>query len=218
MSAPHLVYFADPMCSWCWGFAPVVGAIRERFGERLPVRLVMGGLRPGTTKPMDAAAKATIRQHWEHVRDASGQPFDFAFFDREGFVYDSDPAARAVAVARRHGMDAAFAMMARVQHAFYAENRDVTREDALADLAEASGIDRGIFLDAFATEEAKKETWRDYGITQQAGIGGFPTLIANDGRSREYVAVTRGFQPGERILPVLEHWFAALPVPESPAG
>ena len=52
MRQPHLVYFADPMCSWCWGFAPVINAIRGRYGERLPVRLIVGGLRPGTTEPM----------------------------------------------------------------------------------------------------------------------------------------------------------------------
>jgi len=48
MADPHLIYFADPMCSWCWGFAPVIAQVRERYGEALPVRLVLGGLRPGT--------------------------------------------------------------------------------------------------------------------------------------------------------------------------
>ncbi len=33
MPHPHLVYVADPMCSWCWGFSPVIDAIRERFGS-----------------------------------------------------------------------------------------------------------------------------------------------------------------------------------------
>jgi len=98
MTGPHLIYFADPMCSWCWGFAPVIDAIRERFGRDLPIRLIMGGLRPGTTKPMTEAAKRTTREHWEHVHEASGQPFDFTFFEREGFVYDTEPAAKAVVV------------------------------------------------------------------------------------------------------------------------
>ena len=45
MRKPHLVYFADPMCSWCWGFSPVIEAISEQFGTSLPIRLIMGGLR-----------------------------------------------------------------------------------------------------------------------------------------------------------------------------
>ena len=93
MSQPHLIYIADPMCSWCWGFAPTIESISQRFGESLPIRLMMGGLRPGTTKPLDQAGRRTIREHWEHVREASGQPFDFRFFEREDFVYDTEPAS-----------------------------------------------------------------------------------------------------------------------------
>jgi putative protein-disulfide isomerase len=70
------------MCSWCWGFAPVITAITQRFGDTLPVRLILGGLRPGTTKTMDEAAKSSIREHWNHVHAASGRPFDLLFLER----------------------------------------------------------------------------------------------------------------------------------------
>jgi putative protein-disulfide isomerase len=134
LTGPHLVYFADPMCSWCWGFSPVIDAIRDRFGSDLPIRLITGGLRPGTTKPMDEAARRTTREHWEHVHDASGQPFDFTFFEREGYVYDTEPSARAVVVVRKISMDRALDLLKRIQLAFYAYNRDVTDEIVLAEL------------------------------------------------------------------------------------
>ena len=35
MSGHQFVYFADPMCSWCYGFAPVIAALAERFEGRL---------------------------------------------------------------------------------------------------------------------------------------------------------------------------------------
>jgi putative protein-disulfide isomerase len=56
MDGLHFVYFADPMCSWCYGFAPVMRQLRQRYGDVAQVRPVMGGLRPGTTEPMPAAA------------------------------------------------------------------------------------------------------------------------------------------------------------------
>lgn len=210
MAGPHLVYVADPMCSWCWGFAPVIEAIRHRFGERLPIRLVMGGLRPQTTKPMDDKAKQTTRSHWEHVHAASNQPFDLSFFDREGFVYDTDPAARAVVVVRRGGMAKALDYLHLVQASFYAANQDATDERVLADLGERVGEDRDEFLALFRGEEAKQETWGDYGIAQRAGITGFPTLLAGEGDGSPYVAVTRGYQPPDQILALLDHWLAGL--------
>lgn len=47
MHKPHLVYFADPTCSSCWGFSSVIEALSERFGPSLPIRLIMGDCVPG---------------------------------------------------------------------------------------------------------------------------------------------------------------------------
>ncbi len=144
------------MCSWCWGFSPVIDAIQERFGSDLPIRLIMGGLRPGTTKPTDEAAKRTTRAHWEHVHGASGQPFDDGCFEREGFVYDTEPAARAIVVVRRSGMEQALDLLKQLHLAFYTQNRDVTDEVILAELASESGVERRAFLEAFRSDEASR--------------------------------------------------------------
>jgi putative protein-disulfide isomerase len=198
------------MCSWCWGFSPVIEAIEREFGEDLPVRLVLGGLRPGNEVAMTAADRADIRQHWAHVHEASGQPFDFGFFERERFVYDTEPASRAVVAARRDGMANALAMLARIQRAFYAENRDVTARGELAVLAAEQGMAPELFEARFEAPDVSEETWRDFAITQQAGVRGFPALIAGAGDGREYALVTSGFQPAARIVPALAAWRGAL--------
>ena len=97
----HLIYFADPMCSWCWGFSTVIDHILHSFSGRLAVRLVMGGLRPGVSEPMSDDDKVRTRLHWEQVETASGQTFNFDFFQRKAFVNNTEPACRAVVAARR---------------------------------------------------------------------------------------------------------------------
>ena len=208
MQGPHLVYFADPMCSWCWGFSPVIDAITARFGEALPVRLVLGGLRPGTLAPMDERERADVRRHWEHVHDASGQPFDFRFFERERFVYDTEPASRAVVVLRRRGMPTALAALQRIQHAFYAQNRDVTAPETLAAVAAELGLDAASFNAEFTAVDARKDTRADFALAQAAGIRGFPTLIAGDGADSRYTLITHGYQPAGRIVASLDAWLA----------
>lgn len=206
MHKPHLVYFADPMCSWCWGFSPVIEAIEARFGPSLPIRLIMGGLRPWTKEPMSAHDRGDVRSHWEHVHEASGRPFDFGFFDRERFIYDTEPPCRALVVLRRRGMATGLAALRRIHRAFYAENRDVTDTDVLAGLAGEFGIDAATFRDEFESAPTVEETRGDFAITHSAGIRGFPTLIAGEGDNPEYALITNGFQPGARILPALEQW------------
>ncbi len=210
---PHLVYFADPMCSWCWGFAPTLARLRETFGADLPVRLIMGGLRPGVASAMTDAAKHEVRTHWEHVRDASGQPFDFGFFDRQSFVYDTDPAARAVVAMRRSDPEAALDFFTRVQKAFYADGRDVTSAAVLGDVAAEAGADREGFLADLASDAVTEETWRDYATSQRTGVRGFPTLAVGPNADGAHVWVTQGYQPAETLLGPLQAWLRASRVP-----
>ena len=210
MTTPHLIYFSDPMCSWCYGFSPVIEEIRHAFGPALPIRVVMGGLRPGTETPMTPEAKLEIADHWTHVHEATGLPFDGSGMARPGFAYDTDPAARAVVVARRDGEELACAYLARVQRAFYGEGRDVTLAEVLADIAEELGLDLASFLSSWASEAVKSETWRDYAISQRAGVTGFPTLVAGPNEDGVYGVVTRGYASGDQVLGVLKDWLARI--------
>ena len=210
MTTPHLIYFSDPMCSWCYGFSPVIEEVRRTFGRTLPIRIVMGGLRPGTEQPMIEEAKLEVANHWVHVHEATGLPFDGSGMSAAGFIYDTDPAARAVVVARREGEEMAAAFLARTQRAFYGEGRDVTRAETLGDIAEDLGLDREPFLADWATEAAKQETWRDYAISQRAGVTGFPTLVAGPNDEGVYGVVTRGYAAPEQVVEILKEWLERI--------
>ena len=205
-SRPHLIYFADPMCSWCWGFAPVIAGVAAIFGEDLPIRLVMGGLRPGTDTPMTDAAKREVSGHWRHVAEASGQPFDYDFLERLDFIYDTDPAAQAVVLVREQAPELALKFLAQVQHAFYAEGRDVTSTAVLADLIAELGLDRTAALAQMGTEPLKQSTWSDYALSQRAGVTGFPTLIAGPNPDGTYGLVARGYRQADEVLTALSGW------------
>ncbi|MEL7543118.1 MAG: DsbA family protein [Pseudomonadota bacterium] len=201
--AHHLIYVADPMCSWCWGFAPVMTRVLDAYGSRATLHMIMGGLRPGTTHAMDAEQKSFIRGHWENVAARSGQLFDYSLFERDDFIYDTEPACRAVVTARNLDHRLAYAMMHAIQKAFYAEARDVTDADELMSLAGTVGLNTGIFRTAFESEDARAYTAQDFATTQQAGVPGFPTLLLGDGGSALNL-VSNGYQAFEPIAARLE--------------
>jgi putative protein-disulfide isomerase len=218
-SAPEhrFLYFADPMCSWCYGFSPVISALAERFEGRMGLQLVMGGLRAGNTAPMRQQDKDYIREAWTRVGAASGQAFDFSFFAREGFVYDTEPACRAVVTARRLLPRLALPFMARVSQAFYAENRDMTSAEEIAAVAEEAGLDRQQFDETFLAPATRNDTFQDFLVAQELGIRGFPTLIAGS-EAKGYALVTNGFRPLDDVLEPLERWWAAGAPVTKPAG
>ena len=201
----ELLYIADPMCSWCWGFSPVIDAVRDHFKTQLPMRILMGGLRPGTTEPMGDGMKTDISGHWKHVQQATGQPFDLAFFDREGFVYDTEPASRGVVAVRRLEPDLVFDYLKRVQEAFYAMNRDVTDSEVLAEVAVESGLNREAFRAEFDTEETIRETWKDFELSRRMGVTGFPTLLGGS-NDRGYEVITAGYRPGGEVKKTIEDY------------
>lgn len=204
----RFVYFADPMCSWCYGFSPVITELAQRFEGRLDLQVVTGGLRAGHAAPMRPQDKDYIRDAWTKVAAASGQPFDFSFLDREGFVYDTEPACRAVVTARRLLPRLALPFMSRIAQAFYAENRDMTAAGEITEVAEEAGFDPKVFGEAFLAPDTRNETFRDFLAAQELGIGGFPTLLAGS-EEKGYALVTNGYRPLEDLLDPLERWWAS---------
>ena len=70
----RLLYVMDPMCSWCWGFAPVFAALAAQAAAAgVPAQLLVGGLRAGSVQPLDAATRGYILDHWQAVAARTGQ-------------------------------------------------------------------------------------------------------------------------------------------------
>lgn len=170
-----LIYVGDPMCSWCWGFAPEIEALADDFA----VEVVVGGLRPGpSAQPLTERMAEFLRHHWVEIAERTGQPFATEFLDRgDEWMYDTEPAAVAVVTMREMHDPGTLSYFTDLQHAFYAEGRDVTDFDVLADLASSYPVDRSAFRFRLESKEAKQAAWNDFGRARNWGISGFPTLV-----------------------------------------
>lgn len=202
----RLIYIMDPMCSWCWGFAPVIDALQAAHPQ-LPLHLVVGGLRPGVTDPLSEATRRTLGEHWQAVGRTSGQPLLTPDALPDGFIYDTKPACRALVVARELDPQCVWPLARAIQAAFYTQARDVTQCQALIELAEQVGYNRQRFHRAFIAEQAVTATAADFNWVADLGISGFPTLLAQ--RNGMLALLANGYQPAERILPLLQRWVEA---------
>lgn len=192
-----LIYVGDPMCSWCWGFAPEI----EALAEEIPVSVIVGGLRPGPmSQRLDDSMAGFLRHHWVEVAERTGQPFDTTFLDSrpENWVYDTEPAAMAVVRLRENRPDETLMYFTDIQEAFYARNEDVTDFDVLSRLAGGWGVDPDEFRDLVDTEETRKMAWDDFSRARNWGISGFPTLVGDLGDGR-LALLARGYAPAEAI-------------------
>ena len=213
--ALRLVYVGDPMCSWCWGFAPVLEALSRTHG--LPVDLIVGGLRPGPgSEPLDDRLRGFLRAEWTRIREVTGQPFDLGALDREDWIYDTEVADMAVVAMRRLREDLTLPFFVRVQRAFYAEAVDVTDPSAYPPLARDVGADPDAFMAALTEGTAKEEAWADFGLARQMGVTGFPTLLASDGA--RLLLLTHGYRPLAQVESLLAAAARRFEHPDSGTG
>jgi putative protein-disulfide isomerase len=194
----NLIYIADPMCSWCYGFGKTISDLLADPGDTQPLQLalVMGGLRPFTTETLAPGRADEIFGHWHHVQEASGLPFAQApntALHEPGFVYDTEPASRATVTVRTLWPQHTWRYFKAVQQAFYADGKNVTRPEVLADVAEQQGLPRAEFAAAFASQAMRDATRSDFAQSQRWGVTGFPAVIAE--HDDQLHLVCRGYAP-----------------------
>ena len=199
-----ILYFADPMCSWCWGFSPVIHQIAETYSSKAPLRIHLGGLRAGNNKVMDNEQRMIILNHWFSVNEASDQPFDFSFSMPDGFIYDTEPACRAVKTMQTLNPDQALEFFSAIQQAFYAQNQDVTQTQVLSTIAAGHNISAAEFEALFESDDIKHQTRGDFLLSQQMGVNGFPCLIGK--KENGYAYIAQGFQLFNQVEKTIEAW------------
>ena len=116
MTTPILYYVADPMCSWCWGFAPTITALHQQESDAFIFRYVMGGLARDSEELMPTETRAYVQSAWREVESRTGARFNWAFWETCQPRRSTYPACRAVlaAAAQNRGP----AIFDRIQRAY----------------------------------------------------------------------------------------------------
>jgi putative protein-disulfide isomerase len=200
----QLIYIGDPMCSWCYGFAPEITKLQNEFEDQLDFKLIVGGLRPYGTETM-ASLGDFLKHHWEDVYNRSGQPFSYDIIQDTTFIYDTEPACRAVVTVREMNPSIELAFFKDIQTAFYVENKNTNNIDTYITLVKKHKLNETEFATLFNSEEMKKATLADFQLSSQLGATGFPaTIIMHEGKT---YTIARGYAKAkdmrEQILKII---------------
>ncbi len=177
----EIIFVVDPMCSWCWGFAPIMEQLRATQSDRYDFSLVVGGLRTKGEMTWDVKSKNYLQGHWEQVAKRTGQSFSNSLFEKEDFEYDTYPACKAVVTVRElFGMQSAFGYLHTIQEAFYARGEDITDVDVLIHLLNVIELDSTSFKTFFESERAELLMQHDFAKARSMGANAFPSVVIID--------------------------------------
>lgn len=177
-SVPILYYVHDPMCSWCYAFAPTMRRIEAALPASLAVEYVLGGLAPDTDQPMPMHVREYIQQTWHRIQSVvPGTEFNFEFWTRCTPRRSTYPACRAVLTAKHFDPALERPMIAAIQQAYYREARNPSELETVCALAAEIGLDREAFGEWLTGEECEALLTREIAMARRLGVAGFPTLV-----------------------------------------
>lgn len=179
---PTLYYVHDPMCSWCWGFAPVWRQVRERLaGGPVRVEYLLGGLAPDSAEPMSAEMQTMLQQAWRRIQQhIPGTEFNFAFWTDCKPRRSTWPACRAVLAAARQQQE--LAMIEAIQQAYYLRAMNLSDDSTLLQLAAELGLDTERFAVDLNSEATRLRLQQQMRQAHSMPINGFPSLVLQTGR------------------------------------
>lgn len=202
MPASTLYYIADPMCSWCWGFRPVITEILDLLPEEIETRFVMGGLAKDSDEVMSADTQAYVKKQWKLVAERTGAEFNWDFWSRCTPRRSTYPACRAVIAAGEQNPDSLEDMFHAIQKAYYLEARNPSDLDTLIALAEDIHLDVDTFEKAINSEDVDKKLHQDFALRRSLQADKFPSALID--YQGEMFWLAYGYEDPEVVLDTLE--------------
>ena len=170
------------MCSWCWGFVPVLKRLLENLPADIRVRRLLGGLAVDSDQPMPVDLQQAIEATWRRIQKSiPGTQFNFDFWTRCAPRRSTWPACRAVIAARMQGDEFDVQMTRAVQHAYYTQARNPSDDSTLIELADELGLDTQVFAEALVSEAVQQQLLAEIELSRQLHATGYPSLILKAG-------------------------------------
>jgi putative protein-disulfide isomerase len=185
-----LYYAHDPMCSWCWGFAPVLAGLAAGLPEHVSFRRLLGGLAQDTDEPMPADMQQRIQSTWRRIQETvPGAEFNADFWTRCKPRRSTWASCRAVIAARSQGAEFDRLMTTAIQHAYYLQARNPSDKTTLIELAGELGLDVELFVVALDSSETQRVLEREMQQCSALRVSSFPALVLQHGTSEWHLPV-----------------------------
>jgi predicted DsbA family dithiol-disulfide isomerase len=179
----------DYLCPWCYNGSVRLERLREEFEGRVELEWKPFLLRPAARAGRDPERFRAYTRGWLRV-GAEADAGTFRVWEGEaGPPSHSVPPHRAARAAAEAGGFAA--LHPRLLHAYFAENRDISDEQTLAELWQEAGLPAEGFARAW-DEDVLSAVLADHDAALREGVSGVPA-VQLDGND----AVIVGAQPLE---------------------
>lgn len=197
MEILKITEFADPVCTWCRGSAPITRALKYRYGKAVEIRYVMTGMiddiRTFSNRRLEiggediALSNRNMLLNWIEASKVHGMPVmehGFHLFSEEH--RSTAPQCMAYIAAKlclpvdsngARNLDRADRYLRRVQEATAVDGLITADKRVLADLAAVEGYDPQRFTEVLNSREVQRAFEKDREFAAHYAVQSTPTYL-----------------------------------------
>lgn len=171
----HTLYYVyDPMCSWCYAFAPTFEKVKENLSSNIKIIYVPGGLAPHTNEPMPQNMREKVESIWFDIEKVVGTKFNHDFWTKCTPKRSTYLACQATLAAKMQGKEEE--MIKAIQEAYYQRAMNPSEEDTMIQLAKELNLDMELFKNNLNSEETIKNFTEKMNLRRKLQLNSFPSL------------------------------------------
>jgi len=172
-----LFYIHDPMCSWCYGFKPVLELLHKNLEHIMDIKYVLGGLAKDNDQPMSDSMKKQIKLNWKRIEETiPNTKFNYNFWNLCVARRSTYPACRAVIATSKQDSNLEKSMIKLIQQAYYLDAMNPSDYDVLYALSKKLKLDHNKFTYDIHSEEVHNELMSQIQFCRDIGADSFPSL------------------------------------------
>jgi len=170
-----LYYVLDPMCSWCYGFAPTWKKVLENLNDNIKVVYVHGGLAPHSDVDMAPDMQNMLQGIWRQIEEQLGSKFNHDFWTNCKPRRSTYLSCQASIAARVQGKE--YEMIQAIQELYYLKASNPSNRDTLELAASSIGLDVDKFSADLESDEIVSMFQEDLNRRRKLNVNGFPSLV-----------------------------------------
>ncbi|WP_338815127.1 DsbA family protein [Bernardetia sp. Wsw4-3y2] len=214
-----LIYIYDALCGWCYGFAPAMRDFYQNHKNDFEtIDVISGGMITGERIGAIGEVAPYIKTAYKDVENRTGVKFGEKFLkdilEEGSAIFTSIPPSIALSVFKKETQEnpqlagekneKVLHFAEELQSLIYFDGIEPKDYSKYGELATKYGLDKTDFVEKMNHSDYEKLAQKDFQLSQDFGVSGFPTLIIQ--KDEEYYLFARGFVD----LAELERRFEAM--------
>lgn len=189
------IYIYDALCTWCYGFSPVIKAVQNKYDQVFEFEILSGGLITGTRTGPISVVYPKFREEYKIVEETSGIDFGEAFLhelEKGSMIFDSERPAVALSVFKSLMPEKIFEFIYDLQQSIFYEGKEPSGDELYRYHAVNFGIDPDMFIHKMHLEQFKQDAYYEFALARQLRVNNYPAAFIQSA-DNHFFMVARGF-------------------------